>query len=89
MKIRPILAPTPAPPVSSSAPANGVPPDRAAATVALSPTATWLSRVREAARAETGPRAELVEATRAAIADGTYERSVDLDHVVDQLMEDL
>jgi flagellar biosynthesis anti-sigma factor FlgM len=57
--------------------------------VSLSPDARWVSAIKEEARQEPAVRGDLVEKTRAAIANGTFESSVDLDRLVDQLLAEL
>lgn len=57
--------------------------------VDVSDAARFVERVREAAREEPAIRTDEVERVRAALADGTYEQSVDLDALVNRLLGDL
>lgn len=60
-----------------------------AARVSLSEDARWVASVADEIRRAPDVRADVVASTRQAIADGTYERSVDLDRVVDRMLADL
>lgn len=57
--------------------------------VDVSDAARFVERVREAAREEPAIRTDEVERVRSALADGTYEQSVDLDALVNRLLGDL
>jgi anti-sigma28 factor (negative regulator of flagellin synthesis) len=57
--------------------------------VQVSDAARFVERVREAAREEAGIRTDEVERVRLALAEGTYESSVDLDQLVNRLLGDL
>ena len=57
--------------------------------VQMSDAARFLEGVREAARETVGVRTSEVERVRAALADGSFERGIDLDAVVNRLLGDL
>lgn len=57
--------------------------------VSLSGDARWVASVVDEARRGPAVRADVVERTRAAIANGSWDASVDLDQVVGRLMADL
>lgn len=92
MKIAPSL---PTAPVAAVAPSEPRTADRAertagaAAQVSLSGDARFVASVAEEMRRAPEIRADVVEATRAAIADGSFERSVDFDRLVERLLADL
>ena len=57
-----------------------------ATRVTLSPEARWVENVRHEAAKPPVIRQDVVDRTRAAIADGSYEKSVDFDAVVNRLL---
>lgn len=57
--------------------------------VELSAQARFVEGLRESAREDEPVRTAEVERIRAAIANGTYEASIDLDDVVNRLLGDL
>jgi anti-sigma28 factor (negative regulator of flagellin synthesis) len=90
MKIHPNL---PTPPVSPGTtpepPAVERSEDPEAARVQLSDDARWISQVSEEARRAPEVRADVVDAARRSLADGTWQTSVDWEKVVDRLLADL
>jgi len=59
-----------------------------AAHVSLSTKATFVSSLRDDAEMEP-VRSDLVSETRAALSDGTFESTVDMEKTVDSLLTDL
>jgi anti-sigma28 factor (negative regulator of flagellin synthesis) len=57
--------------------------------VSLSGDARWIASVADEARRAPAVRADVVHRTRQAVESGTWDRSVDLDQVVDRLLADL
>lgn len=57
--------------------------------VSLSEDARWVASVTEEIRSGPAVRQDVVESVKAALAAGTWEDSVDLDTVVDNLLADL
>lgn len=83
-------------PLSPVGPTPGSEPrqvDRATPTggtrVSLSEDARFVAAVADEARKAPEIRQDVVERTRAALADGSFDASVDLDKVVDRLLADL
>lgn len=60
-----------------------------AAQVSLSTDASWISELREQARADTATRTDVVEETKAQLQAGTLDGDVDLDAVIDSLLAEL
>ena len=60
-----------------------------AARVSLSGDAQFAAQVADAIRTSDPIRPDVVEATKAALADGSYERAVDFDRLIDRLLADL
>lgn len=60
-----------------------------ATKVSLSGDARFVERVRDEVRAGADIRQDKVDEVRKALDEGRYEKSVDLDQVVDRMLEDL
>ncbi|MCA9494292.1 MAG: flagellar biosynthesis anti-sigma factor FlgM [Myxococcales bacterium] len=60
-----------------------------ATKVTLSGDARFVERVRDEMRSGPPVRADKVDEVRQALKDGSYERGVDLDQLVDRMLEDL
>jgi flagellar biosynthesis anti-sigma factor FlgM len=91
MKINPPLPTTPIVPVASE-PRGHERAERAVgggAHVTLSDDAKFVASVAEEMRRAPVVREDVVAATRRAIADGTFERTVDFDRLVERLLADL
>ncbi len=89
MKIQPHIWATPVREATEPRPPEVLPkPAGPGATVSVSEDGKWVAGVKDAARETPAVRADVVERTRAAIADGTFERSIDMDLVVDRLLGD-
>ncbi len=87
MKINPSPWSSPINTGAEPRPAGGAaPPSVPATKVSLSGPALWIADVREAALSSPEIRADVVAYTRAALAAGNYEQTVDLDVVVDRLL---
>ncbi|MEQ1568376.1 MAG: flagellar biosynthesis anti-sigma factor FlgM [Myxococcota bacterium] len=88
-----ITTSSPMSPVTSTPGPEGPKVDRAepprATRVSLSEDAKWVAAVAEEARRTPEVREDVVRRTRDAIAQGTWDHSVDLDRVVDGLLADL
>lgn len=92
MKIHPSPPATPIAPTSTTEGRCSDKPERGgdrAAQVSLSEDARWVASVADEIRRAPEIRADVVASTRQALADGSYERSVDLDRVVDRMLADL
>jgi anti-sigma28 factor (negative regulator of flagellin synthesis) len=61
----------------------------AATSVTLSNEARWIANVSDEARNAPDIRLDVVERTRQALADGLYERAIDMDAVIGRLVRDL
>ena len=91
MKIHPSLPTPPIAPVAAEprAPERS---DRAAdrsTHVSLSDDARFVASVADEIRKAPEVRAEVVASTQAAIADGSFERTVDFDRMFERLLADL
>jgi anti-sigma28 factor (negative regulator of flagellin synthesis) len=65
-------------------------PDASSGTrVSLSGDARWVAGVADEARNGPPVRADVVARTKAAVANGTWDSSVDYDQVIDRLVADL
>ena len=60
-----------------------------AAQVNISRDAAWISELRHQARTQEPVRPRVVEEVRAAVQDGSFESTIDLNHVIDGLLGDL
>ena len=60
-----------------------------AVQVKMSGEATWISELRSKAQSLDEVRMDVVEETRAQLANGTFERSVDIGALVDNLLGEL
>jgi flagellar biosynthesis anti-sigma factor FlgM len=96
MKIHPVGGPHPTLPTTPIVPVGPEPrqpegADRAhrGTQVSLSDDARFVASVAEEMRKGPEVRAEAVEAARAALANGTFERTVDFDRLVERLLADL
>lgn len=70
-------------PVERAAPVSS------AASVSLSEEARWVAGMAEQMRGSPEIRADVVERTRQALLDGTFEREVDMDALIERLARDL
>ena len=60
------------------------------ARVSMSSDASWIQALQDQAAAlDDGVRPEVVAETKAALADGSFEGSVDMDRVLDSLLAEL
>ena len=57
-----------------------------AVTTSLSSEAAWLNALRAEAQAPPQIRTDVVDSVRAELDAGTFEQSVDMDHVLDSLL---
>lgn len=92
MKIRPTVQTPPTTGVEREGrprPRAGAPADPAT-RVSISAEAAFVQRVRtELAETDGSPRRDLIDEVRAQVDAGTFERTVDLDTVIDSLLADL
>jgi anti-sigma28 factor (negative regulator of flagellin synthesis) len=59
------------------------------ASVGLSGSADWVRGLQAQGEAESAPRADVIAEMKAALADGSFESSVDMRKVVDGLLGEL
>lgn len=61
----------------------------ASASVAFSGSADWVRGLQSQAKTEMPPRTDVIAEMRSALADGTFESSVDVANVVEALLVEL
>jgi anti-sigma28 factor (negative regulator of flagellin synthesis) len=61
----------------------------AATSVTLSDEARWVASITDEARNSPEIRMDVVESTRQALVDGLYERTIDIEAVIERLARDL
>jgi hypothetical protein len=61
----------------------------AASTVSVSKEASWISSTQGAAASTATVRADVVSKIRAELADGSFEKSIDMDSLIDSIVADL
>lgn len=76
-------------PTTQSPRAQQAGPAAKSTSIGLSGSADWIQGLQAQAQADAAPRADVIAEMKAALADGSFESSVDMDKVVSGLLGEL